>query len=43
MQLQLTDEQRAFQKEVRTFVEEKLPAEIRTKPTVALPWTARIM
>ena len=31
MQLQLTDEQRAFQKEVRTFVEEKLPAEIRTK------------
>lgn len=31
MQLQLTDEQRAFQQEVRTFVEEKLPAEIRTK------------
>lgn len=31
MQLQLTDEQRAFQKEVRTFVEEKLPADIRTK------------
>ena len=31
MQLQLTDEQRAFQKQVRTFVEEKLPAEIRIK------------
>jgi alkylation response protein AidB-like acyl-CoA dehydrogenase len=31
MQLELTEEQRAFQLEVRTFVEERLPADIREK------------